>query len=137
MKTRSIVILSAVGALLVAGVVIGAVAPDAFPTKAAPTQTPTPAPYDQADFDAYWNSGIIPGSRDYVTSVDWSDGALTAHTKLAAKAEAVDPATKICNALSVYWTQAGKPFQPVRVLDGAGQILTSKHTAGDTCQWRR
>lgn len=136
-KTRTIVILSTVGALLAGGLIIGAVAPDTFPTGGAPTEQVGAAPFDQAGFDAYWSNGIIPGSRGHVTSVEWSGGVLSARTKLSATPDAVEPATTICNALATYWLQAGKDFQPVRVLDGAGQVLVSKNAAGDTCKWRR
>lgn len=134
---RRYVIAGIVIGLLAGGALIGAVFPKVFPAAPASSATPTPEPFVRASFDAYWAGVLSPATRGLVTSVDWSDGVLTAHTKLFARPEAVEPATKICQALSAYWPEAGQVFQPVRVVDGAEQILVSRRSADDTCAWRR
>jgi len=104
------------------------------------TQTTTPAPaasdpFDRAAFDAYWaGPNVTPRVRGLVASVDWSGSVLTAHTQLVADSDAIEPATTICGALSGFW---GGDFHSVRVVDGADQVLVSRHTAGETCTWRR
>lgn len=105
-------------------------------TSAGSTPPPDlPDPFDQAAFDTYWAGNASDNVQGYVTSVDWDGTALTAHTKLYADSDAVQPAKDICTALGGFWL--GQDFHPVRVLDGADQILVSRHTRDDTCTWRR
>lgn len=101
---------------------------------AAPVEPPA---FDQAAFDKYWADNVSDDVQATVTSVDWSGSMLTAHTKLYADGDAVLPATDACTALGGFWLFTGRDFHSVRVLDGADQILVSRHTITDNCTWRR
>jgi len=122
----------ALGAFCLISLAIGAIVNQTQTTTPAP---PAADPFDRGAFDAYWaGPNVTPRVRDLVTSVDWGGSVLTAHTQLAADADAIEPATTICGALSGFW---GGEFHSVRVVDGADQVLVSRRTAGETCTWRR
>lgn len=127
----------ALSACCIGSVLIGAF----FVNRDLSTTQPIPAaadPFDRAAFDAYWaGPNVTPRTRSLVTSVDWAGGALTAHTALTADADAIEPATTICGALSGYWLLQRGEFQPVRVVDGADQVLVSRHVLAESCTWRR
>jgi len=131
---RTLIIAGVVAGVLAVGLLLGAVVPGLRGTK--PADQVGSAPFDRADFDAYWNT-VIPETRGLVTSIDFDGQALTAHTRLVADADAVDPAMKICTALALYWPQAHQDPHGVRVFDQAQQILTSRYVTDDRCHWRR
>jgi hypothetical protein len=97
-----------------------------------------PATVDVSDLPAWWEQNYSAASWYGLTSVPkWDGNTLTAETKLYADSDAVAPATSICGAMSMYWLATGKEFHSVRVVDGAGQILVSRHTMAEQCTWRR
>lgn len=111
--------------------------PEDRPTTEAPAG-PAPSKVDAAELGKYWADNYSAVSWYPLTEVPtWDGNVLTAKTKLVADSDAKAPAISICGALSGYFVLSGKEFQSVRVLDGAGQILVSRHTQSDQCQWRR
>lgn len=139
-KSRAPLIVITVAVSLLAlcgGVAFIALAVSPVGSSTPDAGAPKPAVFDQAAFDTYWAANASDGVQELVKSVDWSGSVLTAHTDLQAAAAAVEPATAACAALSGYWVSAGVDFHSVRVVDGADQVLVSRHTQADACTWRR
>lgn len=91
-----------------------------------------------ADLPVYWQEQTSSADwRALAGTPSWDGTWLSVSTQLVADADAKQPATAMCAALSGYWISSGQEFHSVRVLDKSGSVLVSRRTLGEQCTWRR
>lgn len=103
---------------------------------AVPTRS-VAAPVDSVALAGFWATNYADRSwYGLADSPVWDGSAVTVRSKLVAGRDAVEPAMAMCAAVGAFYLESGTPFQWIRIVDGADQILVSRRSGGQ-CEWRR